>query len=86
MTPYAKYQDDVLARYAGWVRNRVEKGVTTIDVQEPIATFVRDQRVRYKNPEFRRRALGRSAASTLPCLVGGIRLPLFCPQHRQTPS
>lgn len=53
MTPYARYQENVLRRYAAWIRQRSEKGVTTIDVQDPIASFVGDQRVKFKNQEFR---------------------------------
>ena len=53
MTPYARYQENVLSRYAAWVRDRAEKGVTTIDAQEPITNFVRDQRVKFDNREYR---------------------------------
>lgn len=53
MTPYAKYHEDVLWRYAAWIRGRVEKGVTTIDVQDPIATFVGVQRGKFKSTDYR---------------------------------
>ena len=53
MTPYANYQEKVLARYSDWVRNRVEKGVTTIDIQRPISEYVEAQRTRFKHPEYR---------------------------------
>ena len=52
-TPYAKYQDEVLARYAEWEKTKAGKGVMVVDAQTPILAFLAARRADPASREFR---------------------------------
>jgi len=53
MTPYARYQEDVLARYAEWEKSRSGDSVTVVDAQTPILAFLAARRADPVTREFR---------------------------------
>ena len=52
-TPYVRYQEEVLSRYAAWEKTRSAKDVTVIDSQGPIVESLQQQRRMLKHPDYR---------------------------------
>lgn len=50
-TPYARYQEDVLARYAAWEKTLGGKGVTVLDLQSDVIEYLQKERRVRKNPD-----------------------------------